>query len=55
MSGSEANYTAALLELASDGVLDRDELLHDLLQWMGESQVEQFCKRALTAVTIPQA
>ena len=40
-------YTCALLELADEGMLDKDTLLQDLLGWMSEHDVEQFCKKKL--------
>lgn len=44
--GSRA-YTCALLELMDEGVLDKDQLIGDLLTWLSEHDVEQFCKRNL--------
>lgn len=40
-------YTCAVLELVDEGVLDKDQLIADLLGWMSESDVEQFCKSNL--------
>ena len=40
-------YTCALLELVDEGMLDRDSLIQDLLGWMSEYKVEQFCKQNL--------
>lgn len=40
-------YTRALLELVDEGILDRDQLIQDLLGWMDEADVEQFCKKNL--------
>lgn len=38
-------YTAALLELVDEGAVDRDSLIQDLLGWMSETDVEEFCDR----------
>ena len=35
-----------VLELAADGVLDAPQLIRDLLCWMSEDEVEEFCKFA---------
>lgn len=40
-------YTCALLELVDEGMLDRDQLIEDLVTWMSEYEVEQFCKQML--------
>jgi hypothetical protein len=40
-------YTCALLELVDEGMLDKDTLIENLLGWMSEASVEQFCKRNL--------
>lgn len=40
-------YTCALLELVDEGMLDKDTLIQDLLGWMSEGDVEEFCKRNL--------
>lgn len=43
-------YTNALLELVEERILDKDALIRDLLGWMGEYEVESFCKRNLRDV-----
>ena len=43
-------YTCALLELVDEGALDKDTLIQDLLGWMDEGDVEEFCKRNLRDV-----
>lgn len=40
-------YTCALLDLVDEGMLDRDQLIEDLVTWMSEYEVEQFCKQML--------
>lgn len=40
-------YTCAVLELIDEGVLDKDQLIQDLLGWMSEHDVERFCVRNL--------
>jgi DNA-binding ferritin-like protein (Dps family) len=40
-------YTCALLELVDEGMIARGQLIEDLLSWMSEDDVEQFCKKML--------
>jgi hypothetical protein len=40
-------YTCAVLELVDEGMLDKDTLIADLLGWMSEFEVEQFCRKNL--------
>lgn len=40
-------YTCGLLDLVEEGMLDRDQLIEDLVTWMSEYEVEQFCKQML--------
>ena len=40
-------YTCALLELVDEGMVGRGQLIEDLLSWMSEHDVEQFCKKML--------
>ena len=35
-------YTNRILELADEGVLDKDTLITGLLKWMSESDVKEF-------------
>ena len=40
-------YTLAVLELVDEGVLDQRQLIRDLLCWMSEQDVFEFCDRNL--------
>lgn len=40
-------FTCALLELLDEGFLDKDILIENLLSWMSEADVEQFCRKNL--------
>ena len=40
-------YTCAVLELVDEGMLDKDVLIGELLCWMSEHEVKQFCERNL--------
>ena len=40
-------YTCAVLELVDEGMLDKDVLIGELLSWMSEHEVKQFCERNL--------
>ncbi len=40
-------YTCRVLELLDEGMLDKDNLIQDLLGWMSEDDVKQFCERNL--------
>lgn len=40
-------YTNALLEVVEEGMLSKDILLQELLLWMSESEVADFCLRSL--------
>lgn len=42
---SARKYTSQLLDLVDEGVIDKDNLILDLLGWMSESEVEEFCRR----------
>ncbi len=35
-------YTNKIIEFVDDGMLDRDILIRDLLNWMSESDVKEF-------------
>lgn len=41
-------YTCKLLEAVDEGMVDKDTLIQDLLGWMSEQDVEQFCRRNLS-------
>ena len=36
-------YTCAMLEMVEEGVVDKDNLIRDLLMWMDEHEVKMFC------------
>jgi hypothetical protein len=38
-------YTCALLQMVDDGVLDKDQLIQDLLGWLSEHEVQEFVRR----------
>lgn len=38
-------YTGALLEMVDNGEVDRDTLIQDLLGWMDEDSVREFCNK----------
>ena len=38
-------YTTQLLEMVEEGMIDKDNLISDLLGWMSEEDVKQFCRR----------
>lgn len=38
-------YTSALLDAVSEGMLDKDSLIQDLLGWMSEAEVQEFVRR----------
>jgi hypothetical protein len=38
-------YTNRIIELVDEGVLDRDELIRDLLMWLPERDVEEFFQK----------
>ena len=38
-------FTNKIIEMVDEGLLDRDELIRDLLLWMSESDVEEFYDR----------
>jgi DNA-binding ferritin-like protein (Dps family) len=40
-------FTCALLELVDEGMVDRQQLIEDLLSWMSEHDVEKFCQKML--------
>jgi len=35
-------YTTTLLDMVDEGIVDKDKLIHNLLMWMSESEVEEF-------------
>jgi|688.fasta_scaffold230247_4 hypothetical protein len=35
-------YTKKIIEMVDEGLLDRDELIRDLLNWLPEDDVEDF-------------
>jgi len=37
--------TSEILDLVEQGVIDRDNLIRDLLGWMSESDVAEFARR----------
>ena len=37
-------YTCALLDMVDQGVVDRDSLIQDLLGYLSESEVQDFCR-----------
>ena len=37
-------HTCKIIELVDEGILDRDELIRDLLNWMSEADVEEFAE-----------
>jgi hypothetical protein len=45
--GDTRGFTNALLELVEDGMLSKDALIGELLRWMSEDEVEDFCTRNL--------
>lgn len=45
--GDTRGFTNALLDLVDEGVLQRDILIGELLRWMSEDEVEEFCTRNL--------
>lgn len=46
-AGESRGFTNALMEAAEDGVITSDMLLRELLLWMSESEVADFCERSL--------
>lgn len=42
--------TRAVLDLMDQGALDKDNLVRDLLNWMSESEVREFCENNLREV-----
>ena len=37
-------YTTELLDMVEQGLIDKDSLISDLLGWMSEEDVKQFCR-----------
>lgn len=37
-------YTTELLDMVEQGMIDKDSLINDLLGWMSEEDVKQFCR-----------
>jgi hypothetical protein len=35
-------YTKKIIEMVDEGILDRDETIRDLLNWMSEKDVKEF-------------
>lgn len=46
-SSEPRGYTCALLELVEDGIVDKDWLIKNLLDWMSEYEVKDFCNHNL--------
>ncbi len=38
-------YTSLVLDFVDQGVLDQKTLIRDLLCWMDESEVKEFCEK----------
>lgn len=38
-------YTCGLLQMVDEGMVDKDTLIQDLLGWMDEASVKQFCEK----------
>jgi hypothetical protein len=45
--GETRGFTNALLDLVEEGMISKDILLQELLSWMSEDEVEEFCRRNL--------
>ena len=45
--GDSRGFTNGLLELVEEGMISKDALIVELLHWMSEDEVEQFCTRNL--------
>ena len=45
--GETRGFTNGLLDLVEEGILPAEELMRELLRWMGESEVQDFCERSL--------
>ena len=45
--GEIRGFTNALLDLVEEGIISKDILLQELLSWMSEDEVEEFCLRNL--------
>jgi hypothetical protein len=45
--GDTRGFTEALLDMVEDGILPKKLLLQELLMWMSEDEVENFCTRNL--------
>ena len=45
--GDTRGFTNALLDLVDEGMISKEILLHELLSWMSEDDVEEFCRRNL--------
>lgn len=39
--------TNAVLDLVEQGALDKESLIRDLLNWMSEDEVREFCEKNL--------
>ena len=37
-------YTCALLDMVDQGVVDKDSLIQDLLGYLSEAEVQDFCR-----------
>lgn len=46
-SGDTRGFTNAIQDLVEEGLIDRDLLISELLRWMSEDEVEEFCVRNL--------
>lgn len=47
LGSTPRKYTCAVLELCDNGFLDQKTLIQDLLGWMSEDDVKQFCEKNL--------
>ena len=45
--GEARGFTNALLDLVEEGMISKEILLQELLSWMSEDEVEEFCLRNL--------
>lgn len=41
-------YTNKIIELVDEGLINRDELIRDLLNWLSEAEVEDFWDQNLS-------
>jgi len=45
--GETRGFTNGLLEMVEEGVLPAENLLREVLLWMSEHEVQDFCERSL--------